>query len=426
MRISRKLAALGAFFVLAAAVVAGCGSSVGGNSVASMDGNKISVRAYKHWMFVAAKGNATEEEGSPVIAPSDPPNFTSCISQVRKQLPELAKTSTKEVKADCSQLFTQLNSEVMSFLIESYWYQADAHKLGITLTDKQMTKAYDAAKKAQFPTAKQYTAFLTESGQTDADIRFRVRVNTLYERLVKRYTKKVTTADIASYYKAHESEFGTPETRNIRIVLTKTQGNAQSALTALKSGASWDTVAKKYSTDASSKDNGGLLTGIEEGQEEHALNAVAFSAPLNKLEGPVHGTFGWYVVQVVKITPATHESQAKSTKLIKQELKQQNETAAENQVTKLSKKDWGKQTTCAKLYQTATYCANYKAPPKTTPAATPTPTVSTPAVTSSTPAVTSSTPATTSSPATTSTPAATTSTPAATTSTPSTTTTSSK
>jgi hypothetical protein len=55
MRISKKLAALGAFFVVGAAV-AGCGSSVPGNSVATVAGNPITLQAYKHWMYIAAKG----------------------------------------------------------------------------------------------------------------------------------------------------------------------------------------------------------------------------------------------------------------------------------------------------------------------------------------------------------------------------------
>jgi foldase protein PrsA len=358
-----------------------------------MAGNQIPTQAYKHWMYVAAKGNAAEEEGSPVIVPSDPPKFTGCIKQVRVQLPTLAKTSDKAVKADCAQLFTTQNSEVMAFLIESYWYQADAYKAGIKLTTKQINAAYAKAKKAQFPTSKKYTAFLTESGQTDADIRFRVRVNTLYSKLLKRYTKKVTSADISAYYKAHASEFGTPQTRNIHIVLTKTQASASAALSALKSGQSWDAVAKKYSTDTSSKGSGGLLTGIEKGQEEHALDTVAFSSPVGKLEGPVKGTFGWYVVEVAKITPATHETLKKATKTVKSELVSKGETAAENKVTKLSEKNWAKKTTCAKQFAVATYCANYVAPKTTTT----TPTSSTSAADTSTAAsTTSSTPAPTS------------------------------
>ncbi len=59
MRISRKLAALAAFFVVGAAV-AGCGSSIPGNSVATVAGNPITLQAFNHWMYVAAKEQAAQ------------------------------------------------------------------------------------------------------------------------------------------------------------------------------------------------------------------------------------------------------------------------------------------------------------------------------------------------------------------------------
>ena len=75
-----------------------------------------------------------------MIVPEDPPNFTKCIAQVKQQIPSLKKTADKTLKADCKQLFTSLSGQVMDFLIKAYWYQADAHKLGIKVTDAQVAE----------------------------------------------------------------------------------------------------------------------------------------------------------------------------------------------------------------------------------------------------------------------------------------------
>src|ERR1700733_12911423 len=96
--------ALGAFFVLAA-VLAGCGSSVPTNAVVTVDGNPITLQAYDHWMFIAAKGQSENAPGAPTIVPNDPPNFTNCIKQVRQQIPSLAKTPDSQIQSDCKQLF---------------------------------------------------------------------------------------------------------------------------------------------------------------------------------------------------------------------------------------------------------------------------------------------------------------------------------
>jgi parvulin-like peptidyl-prolyl isomerase len=360
MKLAKYFLALGAFFVIGVAV-SGCGSGLPGNAVADVAGNPITTQAFNHWMYVAAKSQAAQSPGSPVIVPNDPPNFNGCISQVKKQIPSLAKTATKTLRTDCKQLFTSLSSQVMDFLIKAYWYQADAHKMHISVTDAQVQKAFTSAKNQQFPTAAGFNTFLSQTGQTLDDIVYRFRINAVVEKLVAKHNTSVTQAQIQSYYNSHQSQFGTPEKLNMRIVLAKDASQANAALAALKSGQSWATVAKKYSQDPTTKNSGGALTGVEQGQEDQALNAAAFSAPLNKLEGPVKGQFGYYVFEVTKVTKGTHQTLAQATKLIKSQLTTQAQTNAQTAVDNHAKKDWQSQTKCRSAYAMSD-CAGYKAP----------------------------------------------------------------
>ncbi len=377
MKWMKSITALGAFFVLAAGVSA-CGSSVPGDAVATMAGNTISTQAFNHWMYVAAKGNSSQSPGSPVIVPNDPPTFANCVKQVREQIPTLAKTPDKTIRSDCKQLFTSLSGQVMDFLIRASWYQAEAAKLGIKVTDAQVQQAFQAAKKQQFPTATAFQAFLSSSGQTLQDILFRVRINQIYSKLLARHHTTVTSAEISSYYSSHPTQFGSPEKRNIRIVRTNSLSQAKAAKTALEHGQSWATVAKKYSIDAATKSKGGLLTGVTKGEEEQALDKASFSASLNKIIGPIHGQFGYYVIEVTKITPATKQSLAKATPLIRQILSGQAQTSAQTAVDKQAKKDWLKKTTCRSQYAMAD-CSGYKAPAASTSTSSPaTPSTTTP------------------------------------------------
>jgi foldase protein PrsA len=370
--------ALGAFFVVAI-LVSACGGSSGAltsKDVASVAGNPISKRAYAHWMYVADKGQALEESeqgGSvPVIVPSDPPQFTSCIAQIRAQIAEYKTTPAKTLRSDCKELFTSLNSSVMNFLIEAYWYQATAYKEGVKVTPKELAAAFKTAQKSTFPTQTEYKEFLAETGETRADLDYRLRVNTIFQKLIDKRLPKLTTAAEMKYYKAHASEFGTPTTRNIKLIQTTTKANIDAALSALKSGESFAAVAKKYSTNTATKSAGGVLTDVGENQEEAAVNTVIFSSPLNKLEGPIKGTFGYYLVEVTKITPAVKDPFSKEQKEIKELLTEQNQTTAENALNKAEKQQWGSQTKCAALYSISD-CAGYVAP-KTTTTATATPT----------------------------------------------------
>ena len=360
MKIRSSFLALGAFFVIAVGI-AGCGSGMPGNSVADVAGNPISTQAFNHWMYVAAASQAAQNPGQPVIVPNDPPNFNACIAQVKKDIPSLAKTKTATLRTDCKQLFTSLSSQVLDFLIKAYWYQADAAKMGIKVTDAEVQKAFTTAKDQQFPTAAGYNTFLKQTGQTNEDVLYRFRVNEILQKLAAKHTKTVTNADVQAYYNSHVSSFGSQETRNMKIVLAKTQADATAAKKALQSGQSWATVVKKYSTDPTTKSTGGVLNGVNKSQEDAALSNAAFSAPVNKLMGPVKGQFGYYVFEVTKIKPATQQSLAEATPQIKQQLASQSQTSAQTAVDNNAKKDWQSKTTCRAAYAMAD-CKGYKAP----------------------------------------------------------------
>jgi foldase protein PrsA len=314
------------------------------------------------------------------------------VAQVRKQIPTLSKASDKTIRGDCKQLFTTLSNQVLDFLIKGYWYQAEATREHINVTNAQVQKAFDTAKKQQFPTAAGFNTFLSQTGQTLQDILFRFRINQIFQKLLAKHNSKVTPADIKSYYNSHLTLFSSPETRNIRIVLAKTKANAVAAQSALHKGQSWTAVAKKYSIDPTSKNNGGLLVGVRKGQEDQALDSAAFSAPVNKLLGPVKGQFGYYVFEVTKITKPSQQTLAQATPQIKQTLTGQQSQSSQASLDKLVRSHWISQTACQSAYS-MTDCNGYKAPPTTTTPVPPTgaPTPTTAAPTPTTPAPTTTT-----------------------------------
>jgi parvulin-like peptidyl-prolyl isomerase len=371
MRTSRKLAAVAAFFVVAV-VIAGCGSSGVGNSAATVAGNPISIQAVNHWMYIAAKDQATtaaqEGETEPVVTAPDPPNFADCIKQIRAIVPTLTKAAAKTLKSDCQEVFTEYSGEVMAYLIEGYWYQADAHMLGVTYSNKALNAEIAKIEKTSFKSEAAFTAYLKQSGETLNDLKFQIRVNEIYTKLLAHYEKKVTTSAIDAYYKAHKASFASAASVSGHLIRVKTQASAQAALAALKSGSSWTAVAKQYAEGAASKTAGGVITDVTANEYEHAANAALFSAPVNKLVGPVKGIFGYYVLEVSKSTKSVQKTLAEESSTIKTLLTSDAKTTAESEITAYSKKHFGKQTLCSATYS-VTDCANYKKPNTTTSAA---------------------------------------------------------
>jgi foldase protein PrsA len=368
-RLGRTVLALGAFFVIAV-VLSACGGGMPSNSVATVGNIKITKDQYQHWLPIYAKQDASQAPGTPAIVP-DPPAFTKCIAAYRKSLPKPKKGQPKisdtQIKTQCQSSYTKLRNETVSFLIQSQWLEGESKDKKISVTDKSVQQQFKTIKQQQYPQESAFQSFLKSSGLTIPDILYRLKLNGLSTKLQQQIVKgkdKVSQAQIAQYYNTHKSQFAQPERRDLLIVLTKTQANANKAKAALQHGQSWKSVVKKYSTDQQSKLTGGLLQGVVKGQEDKALDTAAFTAAKGKLLGPIKGQFGFYVFEVKKITPGTTQSLKNATLAIRQQLISQGQQTAVNAYVKTFDKKWKAKTDCRKGFQVADLCKN--APKKKT------------------------------------------------------------
>jgi foldase protein PrsA len=137
-------------------------------------------------------------------------------------------------------------------------------------------------------------------------------------------------------------------------VLTKTKAKAEQARAALSDGDSFKAVAKKYSIDEASKDQGGQLLGVAEGQQEAALDKAVFAADKGELQGPVKTQFGYYVFQVSKVTPAKQGTLAESKQTIQQLLAAENQQKALDTFVKDFRKRWKERRSAARATWSAT------------------------------------------------------------------------
>jgi foldase protein PrsA len=378
MRNLRLFLAVGAIAVPAVALTA-CGNSVPGNAVASVDGKAITKTQFNHWMQVAAISSQGALPGQQKTAAQvpDAPNFTRCAAQKAKTAPKPAKGQPKptaaQFKAQCKQEYEGLRDQVLQFLISAQWIQGEANSQGVKVSDAEVNKQFAQTKKQSFPKEKDYKNFLKSSGMSQDDILFRVRLDTLSNKLREKVTKgkdKVTDAQIAAYYNKNKARFAQPERRDLRIVLTKTKAKADQARAAIQGGQSFASVAKKFSIDQASKSQGGVLLAVAKGQQEKALDSAVFAAKKGQLEGPVKTQFGYYVFKVQKITAASQQSLAQAKQTIKQLLASQNQQKALDTFVKDFRKKWKDKTNCRSGFVTQE-CKNAPKPKNNTSTAPP-------------------------------------------------------
>jgi parvulin-like peptidyl-prolyl isomerase len=370
---SRSISALGAVF-FAAVGLAACGGGVPGDAVVKVGETPITNSTFKHWLGVAAVSTSAGTGGKAVLP--EPPNYTACIAHLKATEPKPAKgaqpLSASALKAQCATQYKSYLQEVLSFLISSQWVLGEAQSMGVKVSDAEVKKQFLKIKNAQFPKASEFEKFLASSGQTVSDLLLRVKLNLLSTKIQQKIAKKkanVTTAEIEKYYNQNKSRFGTPEKRNVAIILTKNEAAAKSALQEIRSGKSFASVAKAVSTDPTSRQNGGMINEVVKGEEDKALDQAIFSTTAGKLSGPVKSAFGYYVYEVKKITPGNEQSLSAVKSQIKAQLAATQQQEALSKFVKSFRKKWTEKTECRSEYVVPD-CKQYKAP-KTSTSTTP-------------------------------------------------------
>jgi foldase protein PrsA len=357
MAFIRKFSALCAFFVVTAVLAACGGGGMPGDAVVKVGDTTIKKSTFQHWVQIAAISSQGAADPTAAAKPKVnvpvPPDFTACIATKQKTAPKPAKgqpqqTST-QFKSQCKTEYEGLRDQVLQFLISSEWISGEAGDQGVKVTDKEVQKQFQTTKKQSFPKEADFQKFLKSSGMTLNDLLFRVKLDTLSNKLRTQITKgkdKVSAAQIQTYYDKNKARFAQPERRDLRIILTKTQDQAQSALSRVKGGESFGKVAKAVSIDQASKSQGGVLLAVAKGQQEKAFDDAIFAAAKGKLTGPVKTQFGYYVFKVQKITKATQQTVKEATPTIKQLLASQNQQTALDKFVKDFRKKWKDKTDC--------------------------------------------------------------------------------
>lgn len=342
----RLIALILALFVVGAVILAAATSGLGDPSIPSGD---------VAYIQDTPNGDITEDE------------FNAGLEQAA------AQAQLKSVPDPSSPQYAQVKAAAADDLVLSRWVAGEADERGITVSDSQVQDRLDQIIKSNFKgSQKQFQAFLTQSHFTQQDALNRVRLQLLSDEIQKEVLPTqqppVSDADIKNFYEANLSQFEQPETRDFRLILNKDQSQVQAAADALAkddSSTNWTKVAKKYSTDPTTKSTGGLRQGVSQGQSEPALDDQVFSAPTGQLVGPFKGQNGYYLIEVDKITPAKTTPLDKQTssqisqQLSSIELQQQQQDFQADFTDK-----WTSRTFCTSSFATAR-CANFK-PPATT------------------------------------------------------------
>jgi parvulin-like peptidyl-prolyl isomerase len=338
MRYSRLFALLSIALVLVVSACGGGGGSknngVPADAVATVKGESITIKQLNVLLDRARRGYKAQKRTFP-------------------------KAGTAE--------YQQLVQQALQFLVQRTEYKQKAAALGVKVTAADVAKRLKQYIKQYFGgSEKKYKAALKKQGETAAEVRDDIQALLVEEGISKKVTKGIAVSEdeVHSYYLQHPQQYSTPESRDVRHILVAKKALADSLYKqlcgtqspCLKALTDFAALAKKYSTDPGSKNQGGKLTVVR-GQTVPPFDKVAFLLKTNEISKPVHTQYGYHVIQAVsnvhprKTTPYKQVKEA-----IRQQLLQQKRNAAISAFQTALKKEYASQ---------VKYAAGYE-PPATT------------------------------------------------------------
>lgn len=143
-----------------------------------------------------------------------------------------------------------------------------------------------------------------------------------------------------------QKAYQTDKTATVRHILLSTQGKSNSdkqeirkkmeeILTRARKGEDFAELAKKYSEDPGSKNNGGLYENFGRGRMVKPFDEAAFSVPVGELSDIVETRFGYHILKVIERKKETQPLQEVRPQLEAQIKQKKEKEAYQAHVAKL-------------------------------------------------------------------------------------------
>ena len=257
-----------------------------------------------------AKPVANVESGAKKVAVFKGGEIT--LSEVQ----EFAKQSGLGELTPDSPQYEAAVAQIMPQLVQIEVAKAYARENGITVSEAEVDKEIETIKdqvaqqaQAQGQDLGRDEAFkqaLQQAGITESELRDQIRETLPIQKVQERVVgdAEPSQQEVQTFYEQNKSvQFTTPEQRCVRhILFNKDQKEkAEEVKSQLENGADFAKLAKEYSQDPQSAENGGDLGCLGKGETVKNFEDAVFNAKEGEIVGPVETEFGYHLIEVTKI-----------------------------------------------------------------------------------------------------------------------------
>ncbi|WP_312094800.1 peptidylprolyl isomerase [Niallia sp.] len=237
------------------------------------------------------------------------------------QRSETVATVEKE-KITQEQLNEELNKQygasVLNTMISNKVVDLEADKAKVKVTDKEIKAELDKMVE-QYGGQETFDMLLAQNGLTEDVFKEQIEQNLKVTKILEP-SIEITDDEIKTYFEDNKASFDTPEQVEASHILVEDEKTAKEVKKKLDEGGDFAELAKEYSTDTQTKENGGELGYFSTGQMVEEFDKVAFEMKVDEISDPVKTDYGYHIIKVTGKKEAKEATLDESKEEIKEAL----------------------------------------------------------------------------------------------------------
>ncbi|MBN8251617.1 peptidylprolyl isomerase [Priestia flexa] len=213
-------------------------------------------------------------------------------------------------------LMSQGGTDVLDSMIEQKVINKEAEKKSVTISEKELDKELDALI-TSYGGEDTFNQALEANGIKESEVKKDLETNLKAKKLVED-TIDISEDEMKSYFDENKDSFDQPEQVKASHILVKDEKTANEVKKKLSDGEKFAELAKEYSTDTASKEDGGDLGYFSKEDMVQEFSDAAFDLNVNEISEPVKTEYGYHIIKVIDKKAAQDANYENSKEEIKQ------------------------------------------------------------------------------------------------------------
>lgn len=193
-------------------------------------------------------------------------------------------------------LVNTYGADATAALITNAIIEKEASKENIKVTEKEIQEELDATIES-YGGEEAYAAAIESNGMTEKEVKEEIKI---YLQTVKLLEPRIeiTDEEINTYFEENKAALAQTEQVEASHILVADEETANAVQEKLAAGSDFAELAKEYSTDTASAENGGELGFFGKGEMAEEFETAAFALKAGETSSPVKTDYGYHIIKV--------------------------------------------------------------------------------------------------------------------------------